>query len=385
MTQGVSATRQATAEHYRRRWQELGSYAAVARELDMAESTVRRAVQRLERRERQGAEAEPAVKNGMDTLGFTGQPHSGWVKSQEPDENGNLYSYYFKGDGDEEPVDLIEQMAEVFKSIPAVELPPRSAVVSDSGAAGRLGFIPLNDLHGGMYAWGDETGYGDWDLNLAVERLQSWAGELLDRMPVCEECILFFNGDTLHRNGNDPFTPASKNVLDGDSRQYKVVDMVAAAIIAVTDMAAQKHIRVQLVIKPGNHDPDSYLALVQAAKWRYMGTTVEVDQDPCPYWFYLWGNLLLLGHHGDKRKPDKVLTKLVSDHRDLYGVARHCTLWIAHLHDYMAMTHELGRIERASCLTEPDSYGADWGDSAQAQAIIYDKERGERERITVRP
>jgi len=387
LTSGSPLTNREKAARYVTAWEANGhNFSAVARLLGVSESTVRKSVRQELKRRQTEEDLDPGIRDGMLALGFTKPPHSGWVKSA-PGEDGRSYSFYaLNGADDSEKVDLIEEMAETFSSIPAVSIPRAPASEAGTHDPNMLGFIPLNDLHGGLYAWGAETGYGDWDLNLAVSRLQQWIGNLVDRMPACAKVVLFFNGDTLHRNGNDPFTPGHKNVLDGDSRQFKVVDFVAAAIIAGADMAAAKHLEVELVIKPGNHDLDSYLALVQAAKWRYRDCPqVTVDLSPSEYWVMAWGSVLLFGHHGDKRKPGDVLTKLVSDHRDLYGNAKHVTLWVAHLHDQMIMTHQLGHIERASCLTSPDKYGAAWGDNAQAQAVVYHRELGERERFTVRP
>lgn len=359
----------------------LGSYTAVARKHGVGESTVRHMLKR--RAEREGV--DPLVDSSMEYLGLDTVPHGGWIKSQTPDENGNLYSWYVKPrtvEEEERKASLQASLDDTFRNIPAVRLPkPRETAAKD-----QLGFIPLNDLHGGLYAWGEETGYGDWDLSLATERLEGWVGQLVAKMPACQECILYFNGDTLHANGNDPFTPASKHVLDVDTRQFKVVDAIATSIITATDLAAQKHGHVRLVIKRGNHDEDAYLALLMAAKWRYREQdNVTVDLDPSSYWVYPFGKVLLFGHHGDKRKPQELVMKMMSDHREVFGKCKHAYLWTGHLHERAVKMFYGVQWEQASCLTEPDIFGAAFGSNAEARAHIYDAERGEIETYSVRP
>jgi len=290
-----------------------GAFTAIARRHGVGESTVRKLV----RREQKKLGVDPRIAAGMAAMDLDTPPDGAWVKSHKQDEHGLTYSFYVNLKREEEERESVaEQVAAVLSNIPAVRLPTKK---DEAGGFNKKAIIPINDLHAGARAWGKETGYGDWDLHIATERLKDWAGRLLLRMPVVDEVILFYNGDTLHANGKEPMTPASGHVLDTDGRFFKAVDMTATAMVVVGDLAAQKHKHVRIVIKRGNHDEDSYIALLMAMKYRYR--------------------------------------------------------------DQKNVTVE----EQASCITEPDAYGAYWGNSAQLQAIIYDKEKGEVERYTVKP
>ena len=168
-------------DHYNA-WLEAGqSYRGAARALGVDESTTREAVKRFLAR----LNADPAIKAGMKAIGLDKVPAGGWIKSTEPDENGLLYSWYVKGEKEAEEAaqDLADRLHEVFSNLPAVTLP---------GAANRsedalVGLIPMNDIHAGAFAWGEETGYGDWDLKIATDRIKVWAGDLISKMPVCKE------------------------------------------------------------------------------------------------------------------------------------------------------------------------------------------------------
>ena len=362
-------------------WVQHGNnHAAAARALDRTESAVRKGVAR-----HIAAEGiDPTVKHGMDTVGLEKPPSGMWVKTHEPDELGRTYSFYVRGEQEQaDEVDTVDRVREAMNGIRAVKLPVNK---SEAGGYSQIGFIPINDLHSGGYAWSEETGYADWNIDTAVARLTDWIGRLIHRMPVVEECILFYNGDTMHTDGKSPFTPASKHVLDTSGTFYQAVDRTATAMTVVADLAAQKHRRVRIVVKRGNHDESSYIALLMAMKYRYADQpNVIVEEDPCPYWAYQYGNVFLFGHHGDRVKPIEMVMKMAADHPDIWGATRHRSVWTAHKHQREMKTFRGAVWEQASCLTDPDAYGAYWGSNALAQAVIYHKEKGETDRFTVRP
>lgn len=374
----IKTKRQAYDETYA----ETGNFAEVARRFGVNESTVRKEL----RLYWQARGAEPGVRQGMTALDLDNLPHSGWVKSTKPDAQGRTYSFYFHNKAEpqteEEREEQAIRLADIFSRISPVLLP---APTEKPATPGLRGFIPLNDLHAGAYAWGAETGYGDWDLGKAVARLTDWVGQLIHDMPPVEECILYYNGDTLHANDGSGETPASKHRLDMDTRHFRTIDAVTAAIIATVDLAAQKHERVRVVIKQGNHDRDSYIGLLMGVKWRYwQDSRIIVETDPSPYWAYHFGKVFLFGHHGDRVKPEQLVMKMAADNRQVWGETEYSYVWTAHLHN-KEVTQLYGTVvERASCLTNPDAYGAKWGANAQAIAVIYDPDRGERKRFTVR-
>lgn len=358
-----------------------GAYTAVAKKFGVHPSTVQQAVKRYQAR--QGL--DPAVKHGMDVMGMELPPGSGWIKSHEPDENGLTYSYHFSNKAEEETAE--QRMAAIedrFRSIPPVKF----KVEKQKGGRKKRAFISINDLHAGALAWGQETGYGDWDLDIALTRLRMWTARLLTLVKAegVDEIILFYNGDTLHANGKVPMTATqgTSHVLDVDTRQFKTVDRTAETIIFVADQAAQIA-NVRLVIKPGNHDGDSYLALLQGAKWRYaQQKNVTVEMDPSAYWAYVFGKVALFGHHGDKIKFEKMVMRFLQQFRKEIAAVEHIVVWTGHKHERLVQQFPGVVVEQASAWTEPDEFGSHYGNNAMAQAVIYDEEQGEVARFTVK-
>lgn len=373
---------------YHEAWTSQGkpSYTDIAKQFGVHESTVRRSIQRHEKRLSSREEAEPAVLNGMDTLGFSGQPHSGWVKSEKPDANGNTYSFYFLNKQEEETeAQKLDAIAARFTGTPPVLFTPPSLLLTDRV---KKAFISINDLHSGALAWGAETGYGDWDLKIAMDRLQTWLMKLFAHIQKegVQEIILYYNGDILHANGQVPMTatPGTDHVLDVDSRHFKTVDVTGENIIQTTDLAAQIA-NVRLVIKRGNHDGDSYLGLLQGAKWRYHNQpNVTVEMDPNAYWAHIFGKVALFGHHGDKIKPDVLVLKFLQRYRKEIADVEHITIWTGDKHHRKVEQFPGVLWEQASCWSEPDEYGSKFGNNAMAQAVIYDELEGEVSRFTVK-
>lgn len=374
---------------YHQAWVEQGkpSYKSIADQFGVNESTARKSIKLHEQRLASRENAETAVLDGMKELGFTGQPSSGWVKSQTPDEHGRTYSFRFTSQEDQKTEEeKLEKIAESFTGIPPILFkPPKKKLISPRK---KKAFISINDLHSGSLAWGKETGYGDWNMEIAMERLTEWLTDLLMSVETnnVDEIILFYNGDILHSNGKVPMTAThgSDHILDVSDPFFNMVDTTCENIIYTTDLAAQIA-DVRLVIKRGNHDGDSYLTLLQGAKWRYQNQpNVTVEMNPKDYWAHIFGKVALFGHHGDRIKPETLIMKFMEEYRDDLCGVRHITLWTGDKHHRKVEQFPGVIWEQASCWTEPDNYGSKWGNQAMAQAVIYDELEGEKCRYTVK-
>lgn len=371
-------------EEAARLYDELGSMSAVAQALNIAKSSAQR---RVASARRLGIGADPAMQKAMKAVGAEMEASVAWIKTQKPDENGFTYSFMArrKPEPAEDDEDVSERLSELFSKVPAVKLPAPTLHLSDRDER-RFALMPINDLHSGAYAWAPETGGGNWDTDLAVARLTSWVGDLVHRTPKVSELIMLYNGDTLHANDNTGMTPKSKNILDTDSRHFRVVDKTTLGIITAADLAAQSFARVRIVIKPGNHDRDAYLSLLMGVKWRYyQQPNVIVDQTPGEFWAYRRGKTFLFSHHGDKAKPERLVMAMAAQHPGDWGESRYRYLWTGDKHHSAAQRIGGAMWEQASCMTEPDAYAAGGAYSTypELQSIVYCEREGEKERHRV--
>ena len=85
-----------------------------------------------------------------------------------------------------------------------------------------LNFFCLTDAHFGMLAWREETG-ADYDIEIAEQLVTDWFAAAIDLAPDAHTAVLAQLGDLAHYDSMETVTPASKHVLDSDSRLRKVV------------------------------------------------------------------------------------------------------------------------------------------------------------------
>src|SRR5690606_25843227 len=107
--------------------------------------------------------------------------------------------------------------------------------------------------------WAKETG-GDYDTDIAAERIKDWVAQCVAASPASHTGIIMDVGDYTHQNDDTNQTPRSKHVLDVDTRMFRTLDVGISALGAAIETALTKHQEVHVVILPGNHNPTVYLS-----------------------------------------------------------------------------------------------------------------------------
>jgi len=240
----------------------------------------------------------------------------------------------------------------------------------------------VTDYHLGMLAWGEETG-ADWDTQIAEEMLVGWFAQAMAESPDAELGVFAQLGDFLHWDGWDAVTPASKHLLDADTRFPKLARVAIRAIRRIIDMMLAKHLRVHVIMAEGNHDPTSSVWLRELCAAMYEGDPrITVDVRPDPYYALPWGKTLLLFHHGHKRKPANIDSVFVAKFRAEFGQAEYVYAHMGHLHHKQVLETNLMEVEQHETLASADAYASrgGWMSGRSAQVITYDKAFGERAR-----
>lgn len=253
--------------------------AEVAEALGISVSSVK---SRLERA-RKWMNADDAAIEAATVAGSNVIPHSFWLKT-------DTHSIYYKTPQDDGTQDALDAIEDKFRDLPAVTLP---YPLNDTNAD-KLVFYALADIHLGQLSWGAETGE-DYDTDIASKRVRDGMGSLVNAAPPAEQAIIVAIGDSLHANDDSAQTPQSKHSLDVDSRHYKAQDMAIEMFAAAVEMAAQKHREVTFCILPGNHDRDSYRAIMFAMRERYRDDKrVSIVATPMEFFVHEFGKLSLI-------------------------------------------------------------------------------------------
>ena len=321
-------------------------------------------------------------------------PESDWTKpvpegyrvkgvSSLYDGDGQLRAQWVKSQIDPERMEAIVRealaaMSSTIKRAKPVPAPKRTA-------APLLNCYVVTDYHLGMLSWHEETG-ADWDTAIAEDMLVRWFEAAIAQAPAAHTGVLAQLGDFLHWDGLYAVTPASKHLLDADTRFQKLVRVAIRVLRRVIGLLLNKHERVHLVLAEGNHDPASSIWLREWFAVLFEDEPrVTVDLSPDPYYCVEWGRTALFFHHGHKRKPANVDTVFASKFREVFGRTGHAYAHMGHMHHVDQRETNLMIVEQHRTLAAPDAYAArgGWMSGRDACVITYHREFGEVGRARV--
>lgn len=357
----------------------LGSQRAVAREFGVGSTSVDRAIASLKKKAAlQGWSPEHGmlhvVPDGFNVKGTStlydadGKPKLQWVKSSSNDAR------------------RFEMMREAIDALKE-EIPRLKPLNTfQQGNESLCNCYVITDFHLGMLAWSDETHGDDWDVDIAEDLLVRWFEQAIAQSPNAKTAVFAQMSDFLHFDGMDAVTPASKHLLDADTRFSKLVRVAIRVLRKVIDMMLIKHETVHVKMLDANHDPVSQIWLREWFSVLYENEPrITVDTTPNPYNAYEFGNTALFFHHGHKKKISEISKVFVGMYREMFGRTKYAYAHTGHLHSKDVKEDQLMIVEQHRTLSPNDAYAArgGWLSGRDAQCITYHKEFGEVSRITI--
>jgi hypothetical protein len=300
------------------------------------------------------------------------------------DADGRVRSQWTKTRLDSVTPDLVAALEYVFK-----RYRKRAKIVAAPRRVERdlLSVYPIADQHNGLLSWGRETGE-DYDLKIGAARLRSAMVRLVAQSPQSALAIILNLGDWQHTDDQRNMTPRSGNLLDVDSRYFKILTAGVQLMIDCIDLALQRHRKVLVRNIPGNHDPHASIALTVALKMFYAGNRrVTVDDSPSEFFFHRFGAVLLGAHHGHKARADKLAVAMATRQRAAWGATKFHYFYCGHIHHETA--NEIGdvRVETFQTLAAKDAHavGAGYVSGQSLTSITHHRRDGEvgRHRINI--
>lgn len=311
------------------------------------------------------------LKRDSAYLDGEGRRVGGW-KISEPDKVAQLAA--------------MRAVVEGFKAeLPRAEPTPPSPSYTNQDL---LAFYAVTDLHLGALAWHEETGGDDYDTAIAERLIEDWFTAAIATAPAAQTAVLAQIGDLLHWDGFDSVTPASRHVLDGDSRFPKMVRAAIRVLRKIVRRLLEKHDFLHIIMADANHDPASEVWLREMFAAHFEDEPrVTVDQSSSTYYAYQHGEVSLFVHHGHRRNVGNVDTVFAGRFREMYGRTRHSYAHLGHLHSDELKSTNLMKVERHETLAAPDAYAANggWLSGRSAKVIVYHKQYGEVARVTLTP
>jgi hypothetical protein len=302
------------------------------------------------------------------------------------DADGRVTQQWIKTKTDSIVPDLTRALKEAFESYEGVAPVIAAPVATD---AELLSVYPIADQHVGLLSWGQETGE-DYDLKIGVDRLRLCMAQLVTQSRPSRNAIVLNLGDWQHTDDAKNMTPRGGNILDVDSRYFKILTAGVQLMMDCIDLALTKHEHVLVRNLPGNHDPHASIALTVALGAFYSkNPRVTIDDDPSDFFFHRFGKTLMGATHGHKMRPDRMAMTLATRCRADWGATDYHWFLFGHIHH--ETLKEVGdvRCESFQTLAAKDAYsaGAGYNSGQSLQCVTLHRSEGEigRHRVNLPP
>lgn len=259
---------------------------------------------------------------------------------------------------------------------------------AEHASADLLNCLPIGDPHFGLYAWGAETGQGDFDLAIAERQWTDMIDRAVASMPYTERGVLIQLGDLTHGNDHKNVTPGSGHVLDVDTRHQRVMRVAARCMYYAAERMRERCERLHVEMVPGNHSPDTVMALTIAMDAYFRGADdVHISLSARDIRLVAeFGAVMITTSHGDKQRPERLGSLVPAHYAEAWGRTRHRYHHGGHVHHTHVRDLDGLRFESHRSPAPMDAYAAAryWSEQS-VDAIVYHRERGEvmRHRIGI--
>ena len=279
-------------------------------------------------------------------------------------------------------VDAMREAVEGFKD----EIPPVVSIVAPAASEEHLcNLYTFTDYHLGMLAWHQEGG-SDWNISIAERTIIAALQQMIEQSPKAHTAVINIQGDFLHTDGKTPVTPASKHVLDADSRFPKIRRSAIRIIRSLVTKSLQRHQEVHLIIAEGNHDEESAGWLADLFSVHYEEEPrVTVNDSVLPFYVLEWGNTMLGIHHGHKVKNESLPLLFAAQFPQEWGRTTRREIHCGHRHHRDEKEYNGVTVVQHPTLAARDAYAArgGWIADRAAWAITYHKKYGAVGRVMI--
>lgn len=280
---------------------------------------------------------------------------------------------------------LIEAMREAVDGFKD-EILPASVIVAPQACEEHLcNLYTFTDYHLGMLAWHKEGG-SDWNISLAEKTIIAALAQMINQSPKAHTAVINIQGDFLHTDGKTPVTPASKHVLDADSRFPKIRRSAIRIIRSLVAMSLQSHKEVHLIIAEGNHDEESAGWLSDLFAVHYEDEPrITVNDAILPFYVFEWGVFMLGVHHGHKVKNENLPLLFAAQFPQEWGRTTRREIHCGHRHHRDEKEYNGVTVVQHPTLAARDAYAArgGWIADRAAWAITYHKKYGPVGRVMI--
>lgn len=295
------------------------------------------------------------------------------------DKDGNLKQFWLLArTGQAEFIEILKQeISEALEGIPPInDLPPVPLDYQDDV----IPWIQIGDAHLGMLAYDKEVG-DDFDVDICVRDLSGAFEIMIDELPNCERLVIQDLGDFTHYENQKGLTEASGHMLDCDGRFPRMIKAYRRLMIWMVKKALSKSKHVDVIINQGNHSRTNDWWMAELLRSVFESNErVHVLDNESVFIAYRMGRTLVMCHHSDQCRPEKLADVMTTDFRKDYGETLFHYIDIGHIHHRMVAKEHPGiTVESWNQLAGSDKYAHDhgWRSRRSLSYVLRSKKYGE--------
>ena len=354
---------------------EYGSQKKAAKALDINSRTLERSLQTVKRQaskrgwspDHDMTHSVPSthVVKGVSTFyDSEGKPIRQWVKSDLKKESQEA---------------ALQSFADALAEDLPKYTPLKNKPLTDIPQA--LTAYVIGDAHIGMRVTKERNGDSDWNLEIAERVTVGAIEKLIHASGGSDTALLVQLGDFGHSDNLQNTTSSGQNHMDMDGDYGDSVAAQVRVYRRSIDLLLKSHNKVILMVVRGNHDSSTSRCMCIMLKAFYESEPrLEVLDNAHKFQHITYGNNLLVTHHGDRMKPQRLFEYTTRSLSKEWGQCDHKHGLMGHIHHHTAV--EVGGsmlCETFQALPAGDAWHSDSGYGAKRtmSAIIYDKQHGE--------
>ena len=237
-------------------------------------------------------------------------------------------------------------------------------------------WIQIGDAHLGMLAHEAETG-ANFDLKIAERELCAAISILIDESGEHDRIVINDLGDFTHYENMAGVTDASGHALDYDGRFPKMIEVYSRVMRFIVDKALEKANVVDVIVNQGNHSRTNDIWMAELLRVAYAHTgRVNVLNNGSLFIGYRMGRTLVMTHHSDKCRADKLIDVMTTDFREDFGETEYHYIDVGHIHHNVRTKEHAGAsIESWNTLAAKDKWATDGGYRARQSISIVERSR----------
>lgn len=244
----------------------------------------------------------------------------------------------------------------------------------------------IGDGHIGMLAHAMEVGE-NFDLKIGVRELKFALDKIISNTESRDRCVVNDLGDGTHYENMEGVTQHSGHMLDCDGRFVKMIECYLDIMIFTIERCLAKHDKVDVIVNQGNHSRTNDLWAARCLKRMYENEPrVTIIDNTSVFIAYRMDETMVLVHHSDRCKPDKLIDVLINDFREDYGACTNHYIWVGHVHHRFTSDEFRGiTVEAWNNLANKDKHAHDNGYRSKQSISRVDlhREYGEVGRATL--